>query len=199
MTLLQVLEHEWLPIRSGGGQSLNVHQAALLERLADSLPARALEWRRAAVKFTQFCGVIQLGDLTIEVLPKIARQERDVLRCQQVLVRLLQVTRALPPQQVGEATLGQQRHALLDVFIEHFRGMLAQQMQLGLIRRYVPMEDELATVRGRIDLVRQVRLNAFSPQRIHCRFDEFDTRQPIQPGTELCSGHAVASNSSPGH
>ncbi|WP_286790791.1 MULTISPECIES: hypothetical protein [unclassified Pseudomonas] len=101
MTLLQVLEHEWLPIRSGGGQSLNVHQAALLERLADSLPARALEWRRAAVKFTQFCGVIQLGDLTIEVLPKIARLERDVLRCQQVLVRLLQVTGALPPQQVG--------------------------------------------------------------------------------------------------
>lgn len=70
MTLLQVLEHEWLPIRSGGGQSLNVHQAALLERLADSLPAHALEWRRAAVKFTQFCGVIQLGDLTIEVLPR---------------------------------------------------------------------------------------------------------------------------------
>lgn len=178
MTLLRVLEHEWLPIRSGGGQSLNVHQAALLERLADSLPARALEWRRAAVKFTQFCGVIQLGDLTIEVLPKIARQERDVLHCQQVLVRLLQVTGALPPQQVGEATLGQQRHALLDVFIEHFRGMVAQQMQLGLIRRYVPMEDELATVRGRIDLVRQVRLNAFSPQRVHCRFDEFDIDNP---------------------
>ena len=93
-------------------------------------------------------------------------------------MRLLQVTGALPPQQVGEATLGQQRHALLDVFIEHFRGMLAQQMQLGLIRRYVPMEDELATVRGRIDLVRQVRLNAFSPQRIHCRFDEFDIDNP---------------------
>ena len=32
MTLLQVLEHEWLPIRSGGGQSRNVHQAALLEQ-----------------------------------------------------------------------------------------------------------------------------------------------------------------------
>lgn len=178
MKLLQVLEHEWLPIRSGGIQSLSVHQATLLERLAESLPARALEWRRAAVKFTQFCGVIQLGDLTIEVLPKIARQERDVLRCQQVMVRLLEVTGSLPLQQVGEATLGQQGHALLDVFIEHFRGMVAKQMQLGLIRRYIPMEDELTTVRGRIDLVRQVRLNAFSPQRIHCRFDEFDIDNP---------------------
>lgn len=174
MTLLQVLEHEWLPIRAGGGQSLSLQQATRLERLADSLPARALEWRRAAVKFTQFCGVIQLGELTIEVLPKIARHERDVQLCRQVLVRLLQMTGSLPPHSIGEASLGQQRHALLDVFIEHFRSMIAQQMQLGLIRRYMPMQDELSTVRGRIDLVRQVRLNAFTPQRVQCRFDEFD-------------------------
>lgn len=178
MTLLQVLEHEWLPIRAGGGQSLSQQQASLLERLAGSLPARALEWRRAAVKFTQFCGVIQLGELTIEVLPKIARHERDVQLCRQVLVRLLRLTGSLPPHSVGEAALGQQRHALLDVFIEHFRSMIAQQMQLGLIRRYMPMQDELSTVRGRIDLVRQVRLNAFTPQRVQCRFDEFDIDNP---------------------
>ncbi|HFS0969405.1 TPA: McrC family protein [Pseudomonas aeruginosa] len=178
MMLMQVLEHEWLPIRAGGGQSLGLQQAALLERLADSLPAKALEWRRTAVKFTQFCGVIQLGELTIEVLPKIARHERDAQLCRQVLVRLLQLTGSLPLHSIGEASLGQQRHALLDVFIEHFRSMIAQQMQLGLIRRYVPIQDELSTVRGRIDLVRQVRLNAFTPQRIQCRFDEFDIDNP---------------------
>lgn len=178
MTLLQVLEHEWLPIRAGGGQSLSLQQAVLLEQLAASLPAKALEWRRTAVKFTQFCGVIQLGELIIEVLPKIARHERDAQLCRQILVRLLQLTGSLSPPSIGEASLGQQRHALLDVFIEHFRGMIAQQMQLGLIRRYVPRQDELSTVRGRIDLVRQVRLNAFTPQRVHCRFDEFDIDTP---------------------
>lgn len=188
MTLLQVLEHEWLPIRVGGGQSLSQQQATLLERLADSLPARALEWRRAAVKFTQFCGVIQLGELTIEVLPKIARHERDVQLCRQVLVRLLQLTGSLPPHSVGEAALGQQRHALLDVFVEHFRSMIAQQMQPGLIRRYVPMQDELNTVRGRIDLVRQVRLNAFTPQRVQCRFDEFDTDNPYNQALRYVLG-----------
>jgi 5-methylcytosine-specific restriction enzyme subunit McrC len=177
MTLLRLLEHEWLSI-GVGEKSLSHRQAVELERLASSLPAKTLEWRRNAVKFTQYCGVVQLGALTIEVLPKIAAHANDAQLCQNVLVRLLQISDVVDPAEVGEAGLGQQHHTLLDVFINHFRQMVQRQLQQGLIRRYVLIEDELTSVRGRIDLVQQVRRNTFTPQRLHCRFDDFDTDNP---------------------
>lgn len=172
MTLLRVLEHQWIPIGSGPG-SIPVGKAAELERLAQRLPIRMLEWRRQSVKFTQYCGVLQLCETTIEVLPKIHGQT-DPGFSERVLVRLLQVNGMVEPVGVGEAMLGQQAHTLLDVFIDHFRGMVQQQLQQGLIRRYVTREDDLPMVKGRLDLNIQLRRNALTPHRASCRYDEFD-------------------------
>lgn len=172
MTLLRVLEHQWIPIGSGPG-AIPIGKAAELERLAQRLPIRMLEWRRQSVKFTQYCGVLQLGDTTIEVLPKIHGQT-DPGFSERVLVRLLQVNGMVEPVGVGEAMLGQQAHTLLDVFIDHFRGMVQQQLQQGHIRRYVTREDDLPMVKGRLDLNIQLRRNALTPHRASCRYDEFD-------------------------
>jgi 5-methylcytosine-specific restriction enzyme subunit McrC len=172
MTLLRVLEHQWIPIGSGPG-AIPIGKAAELERLAQRLPIRMLEWRRQSVKFTQYCGVLQLGETTIEVLPKIHGQT-DPGFSERVLVRLLQVNGMVEPVGVGEAMLGQQAHTLLDVFIDHFRGMVQQQLQQGLIRRYVTREDDLPMVKGRLDLNIQLRRNALTPHRASCRYDEFD-------------------------
>lgn len=172
MTVLRVLEHQWIPIGSGPG-AISVGKAAELERLAQRLPIRMLEWRRQSVKFTQYCGVLQLGETTIEVLPKIHGQTDPGLS-ERVLVRLLQVNGMVEPVGVGEAMVGQQAHTLLDVFIDHFRSMVQLQLQQGLIRRYVTREDDLLMVKGRLDLNIQLRRNALTPHRASCRYDEFD-------------------------
>jgi 5-methylcytosine-specific restriction enzyme subunit McrC len=43
----------------------------------------------------------------------------------------------------------------------------------GLLRDYREVEEELATVRGRIDIGRQIRLRQSQPIPLHCRYQEY--------------------------
>ena len=51
-------------------------------------------------------------------------------------------------------------------------------LRRGLDRGYQPYEEELATVRGRIDLGSTLRLRARRTQRLHCEFDELSHDVP---------------------
>ena len=109
MTTLSVFEHQWLPIGGGSGAMLSERQAAALERLESSLPAGALGWRRHGVKFTQYCGVLQLGGQTIEVLPKIARHDEDVVRSRSVLIKMLASAGAFSEVPIGASMVSVQK------------------------------------------------------------------------------------------
>jgi 5-methylcytosine-specific restriction enzyme subunit McrC len=52
------------------------------------------------------------------------------------------------------------------------RGGLGAVLRRGLERTYQPFEDEIATVRGRIDLAASFRLIARKGRRLQCSFDE---------------------------
>lgn len=174
MTTLSVFEHQWLPIGEGAGAVLSERQAAALERLEASLPAGTLGWRRHEVKFTQYCGVLQLGGQTIEVLPKIARHDEDVVRSRSVLIKMLASAGVFSVVPVGESMVSVQRTNLLDVFIDHFRASVEAQARHGLIRRYIDREESLPRVKGRIDMARQLRDNLTRPHMTTCRFDELE-------------------------
>lgn len=52
------------------------------------------------------------------------------------------------------------------------RGM-SDQLRRGLWREYVPREEELATVRGRIDVTASVKARSIMRRRLVCEYDEF--------------------------
>ncbi|MCC1498117.1 McrC family protein [Alcanivorax sp. 1008] len=174
MTVLTVIEHQWRPIGGSRPGSLSEPQAEALEQLQPSLPAGAIEWRRREVKFAQYCGVVQLGALTLEVLPKLSRDHEDVVRSRNMLVRMLQAAGLFRAHAVGSASLGLQNAHLLDWFIDHFRGQVQAQLRQGMIRRYVEHHESLAYVRGRIDMPRQLRDNLLRPHVIACRYEELE-------------------------
>jgi 5-methylcytosine-specific restriction enzyme subunit McrC len=72
----------------------------------------------------------------------------------------------------GLTDLGWQRDDLLEILIRLFCNHLFAALHRGLPRRYVPHEDDLAALRGRLDVKRQFTVLAASPQRLACRFDE---------------------------
>lgn len=174
MKQLSVFEHEWLEIGTAAGARLTEQQGAALERLAPALPAGALEWRRYEVKFAQFCGVIQLDGLVIEVLPKLGRQSEQADRSRGLLLRMLQTAGLFRPTPVGSASMGRQSFHLLDWFIDHFRAQVQEQLRMGAIRRYVERNDSLTHVRGRLDFNTQLRENLTRPQLIACQFEELE-------------------------
>ena len=71
----------------------------------------------------------------------------------------------------GAARLGIQHQSLLDVLVRLFTDRLIDAVRHGLPRRYINHEEDLPSLRGRLDVVRQFTTLAASPWRLACRYD----------------------------
>lgn len=174
--ILPVIEHCSLPImaeRIHSQYALGIHHARLLEKLAPNLPAGSFSWGHQSVRFAQFCGVIQLDDLTLEILPKIHGREEKPESCRKALVQMLQTARIIRTHKGAQAGINTQQHSLLDIFIQHFCYDLYTQILKGKLRSYTEQEENLSVMRGRLVIPLHVRHNTVHKERLYCRFDEF--------------------------
>jgi 5-methylcytosine-specific restriction enzyme subunit McrC len=67
---------------------------------------------------------------------------------------------------------------LLEVFIATFFDSVTTLARGGLLRQYQPRHEDLAVVRGRIDLSRQFGANANRPDRLTCHYDDLTADNP---------------------
>lgn len=173
--VISLIEHESIPIvasREPGQKALANRHIELLANLEKVLPAGAFQRGHQSIKWKQFCGVVQLQDVTLEILPKIYGRESDPGSSRQALIRMLQKASLLPNHKIGQANINVQKHTLLDVFIFHFCDELQHQLIQGKVREYVSHESNLPVIRGRLLLDEQVKVNLVNKERLYCRFDE---------------------------
>lgn len=176
MRHLTAFEHGWLEV--GDGQDLSPREADALAAAETALPGGCLQWGHRRVKFTQFCGVVRVDGLQVEVLPKLSPHQ-DERQQRNTLLTMLACAGELDGLDHQTAGLGTQDGHLLDLFIQHFAHLLERQLQQGLLRDYRDIDDTLDQVRGRIDLMRQQRENLMKPQRMACRYGELIADIPI--------------------
>lgn len=197
MRQLTVFEHGWLEI--GEGRDLSANEAEALAAAESSLPRSCLQWGYRRVKFAQFCGVVRIDGLQVEVLPKLTPHQTEAQQ-RDTLLTMLACAGDLEGLDTLGASLATSRTTLLDLFILHFAQLLERQLQQGLMRNYRDIDDTLDQVRGRIDLVRQQRENLFKPQRLACRYSELIADIPVNRllhsalllVTRLCTGPLLA-------
>ena len=174
--VLKVVEHESVPIvrsRTSKRNELLEKPAALLEKLEKKLPAKAWSWGNREIKFASYCGVISLGDLSIEILPKIYGVEAgDSGSSRNALIRMLSKTRRLKLHEVSGAKISPQKHSLLDIFILHFCDQLRIQLTRGMIRKYIRREKNLNVLRGKLRVDQQLKRNLVHKERLFCQYDE---------------------------
>ncbi len=202
MESISLVEHESLPIldkRSRGQKALATRHATLLARLESRLPAQTFSWRQRSVKFAHYCGVISLGDLSLEILPKIHGRENEPGACRSALIRMLTKARLLKTRRGGAADIALQRHSLLDVFLLHFCDQLQAELTQGMIRHYVERNANLHVLRGRLQVEQQLKHNLAHRERLYCRYDELSVdnchnqviRYVLRAMTRLSGGIAV--------
>ncbi len=175
MESITLIEHELLPIvteRSKGQKALAVSHPTALEKLEKKLPAKTFSWGHRTVKFAHYCGVISLGNLSLEILPKIYGKEREPGACRQALIRMLVKAKLLKAHRGGTANIALQKHALLDIFILHFCDQLHAELMQGMIRHYVERNENLNVLRGRFRVEQQFKYNLAHKERLYCRYDE---------------------------
>lgn len=177
MIRAQVSEWNYLPLDHPGPNSFDRAAANKILKVAASIRiggedgARILTDHHSKLRAQQVVGIIASDDVVLEILPKIdgVTGEGAVRRR---LVQMLACVLDLDVADDRMTELGTQNENLLEILIRRFCDLLFAQVHRGLPRRYLQEENDLAVLRGRLDVTRQFTVLAASPQRLACRYDE---------------------------
>ncbi|WP_052480963.1 McrC family protein [Gilvimarinus agarilyticus] len=174
MEVLTCIEHQRIPVRAtrAPGEFALTHAQAKLLDAADGVPADAFRWGHQCVRWRQFCGVVQLGGLTLEILPKIHGKESDPGACREVLVKMLRKAGLMKVHRGAGAGIQTQKHTLLDIFIQEFCLLVREQVLMGKPRDYQQREENLGVIKGKLLINQQLRQNLNHQERLYCQFDE---------------------------
>lgn len=138
----------------------------------------------------QMVGVIAAPGCSLEVLPKIDPTEREDIETRstvrQRLVRMLDVALGLNIGDGVAASMARQQESLLDILIRIFADKLLTEARRGLPRMYLAQEQDLTTLRGRLNVVRQFTAHAVRPDRLACRFDALSNDIPLLQVMKAC-------------
>lgn len=125
-------------------------------------------------------GVLEVGDLQLELLPKVDREEKparlangEALKTVRGnLLTMLEVAGDVPVRLRGPAATTMRQATLKDALVRLFLEALVAEMLRGEPRAYVTTEEDLGTIRGRLMLKEQITRSAGKEHRFWCRFDE---------------------------
>lgn len=133
-----------------------------------------LEHGRKGLRARGVVGILATADCQLEILPKIeGAGEISVtdVTLRQRLIHMLAAVYDLPIDAGTMTQLGWQRDTVLELLIRLFCSKLTDAVRQGMPRQYIAHQDDLPSLRGRLDVTRQFSTLAVSPQKLACRFD----------------------------
>lgn len=143
--------------------------------------AALFDWRSGFCRTTNWVGVVDLPGVRLELLPKIAQEaeEEHLQTLRHNLLHML-VRSGLVPVRTAEVTdLTTRQGPLLETFVKLFADRLHAELTRGRPHAYERHEHDLRTLRGRLDVQRQVTRHAARRDLFACRYDLFTPDTPL--------------------
>ncbi len=129
--------------------------------------------------FKEHVGVIQINQLTIEVLPKIDREDNDKGKWHDILVHMLKECRFMDPHSSGYANLKLKSNSVLELYFEKFIEELEHLLHQGLIKKYRTEEGNQYTLKGRLIFGKHLGENICHAERFYVNYDQYDDRHAL--------------------
>jgi 5-methylcytosine-specific restriction enzyme subunit McrC len=128
------------------------------------------------VKFNQFVGVIQVGNITIEILPKISQiaEKGDKAKWQKVLIDMLRECRWMQVYAHDKASLRFKPNSILEAYLELFLNECEQLLREGLVKKYRLVENNCNALKGKLLFQKQIQINSVHKERFYTRHQVFD-------------------------
>jgi len=179
---IKVFEHEQLKIHANArGEKLEQHELRKLYEFNDQHHNQYFTGIRDGVKFKSYVGVIQIGGLTLEILPKADKHvynedEHKVVttRWRNVLLQMLAITQRIPVESVSEASLEKRHHSILDLYFDLFLNEVQKLLHRGLVKKYRDKSGNLPVLKGRLDFNRNIQQNLIHRERFYTSHQVYD-------------------------
>jgi 5-methylcytosine-specific restriction enzyme subunit McrC len=126
----------------------------------------------------QVVGILATEDATLEILPKIDGSTSDAA-ARRSLVHMLAVVLDLEIAGGASADVSWQKDDLLEILVRFFCDKLFAALHRGIPRRYVGHQEDISTLRGRLNVTRQFTILGASPQKLACQFEELSADIPL--------------------
>lgn len=123
------------------------------------------------LRATSWVGVIELERVRVSIRPKFNHGFQSLLR-------MIGFVEKLPFHVWHPTSASWGALDMAELLVRYFLKRLDELWQKGLAKDYVTEEDNLKQLRGRPDMLRNMRDNLGFPNRIYCRYDELVTDQP---------------------
>ncbi len=113
---------------------------------------------------------------SVEILPKIDGENGAV---RQSLTRMLAVVLGISVADHDTSSMATQREDVLEILMKLFAERLLGSVRRGLPHRYRRCEEDLAVLRGKLDIPRQLLRHTTRADRLACAYDELSVDTPM--------------------
>lgn len=160
--MFQVFEHERLTLNDDFKQ----HHLNALLRFNDQNGNKYFTAIHRGVKFNHYVGVLQVGDLTIEILPKADKNEQGNTEIwRQALLQMLHFCKIIKIESLSKAPLTLSKHSLLDIYIHVFFYEVEQLLHRGLVKQYQTIHQQNNSLKGQIQFQKHIVQNLVHKER----------------------------------
>jgi len=143
---------------------------------------RYYELINEGIKFRQYVGVLQILDLTIEVLPKIDRPTKlgnvDI-NWHDILLEMLKACKILKPKNDQMANLKLRPNSILELYIGLYINELEGLLNSGLIKKYRKIEENQFALRGALMFNQQMKYNLVHAEKFYTRHFIYDRNHKL--------------------
>lgn len=177
MEQIQVFEYGVLKIGQviNGVEFTSAHYKALENCYGDNRDGKFPYYGliKDGIKFKQYVGLLCVGNLSIEVLPKLDR-ESDESSWHDRLIGMLQRVYKLDITVPTSAAQKTKRLPIFDVFLQRFLDEVDKLLVRGLVKCYHQQEENLSTLKGKIIWGKHLASNSAHKERFFVNYTTYD-------------------------
>ncbi len=167
---IQVFEYQRLLLNETFNQQ---HLNALL-RFNDLHGNKYFTIIHRGIQFKNYVGVLQVGRLTIEILPKTDQHTTgNAKKWRSILLEMLRYTRHLKIETISKAPLAISKQSLLDIYLHVFLFEIKKIIQKGLVKEYQNVTTQRTRLKGQIQFQTHVTKNLVHKERFYTNAQEY--------------------------
>lgn len=128
------------------------------------------------VKFNQYVGVIQIGELTIEILPKADKESKDEDKSiwQQNLIGMLRAVGVFNVTAPSSSSLSLKSNSILRLYFELFIKEVEYLFNKGLFKKYRKTQGNSLSLKGSILFNKHIQQNIVHQERFFIKYSTYD-------------------------
>lgn len=163
---IRLFEYDKLIVTEEAGGFNDRHWRAL-SRYNEEYGNRFFTTLHNGVKFKEYVGVLQVENLTIEILPKVDRSDPNVDTWQAILLEMLRECKWMQVHAHQEASLRLKHNSILDAYLEVYLNSCVRLLYEGLVKKYRQQEGNLYALKGKLKFSGHISRNIVHQERFY--------------------------------